>query len=40
MLSASKAADICIKLGTTRLRRRLDNKLDLLTGMVPNELKK
>jgi hypothetical protein len=35
----SKAADVRIKLNTTRLRRRLDSKLDLLMGKVPKELK-
>jgi hypothetical protein len=35
----SKATDVRIKLDTTRLRRRLDSKLDLLMGKVPKELK-
>jgi hypothetical protein len=38
-LRSSKAADLRIKLDTTRLRRRLDSKLDLLMGKVPKELK-
>lgn len=35
----SKGTDVRIKLDTTRLRRRLDSKLDLLMGKVPKELK-
>ena len=35
----SHSAELKIKLDTTRLRRRLDNKLDLLMGRVPKELK-
>jgi hypothetical protein len=35
----SKATDVRIKLDTTRLRRRLDSKLDLLMGKVPKELR-
>jgi hypothetical protein len=35
----SQAAAVTIKLDTTRLRRRLDSKLDLLMGKVPKELK-
>jgi hypothetical protein len=35
----SKMADMRIKLDPSRLRRRLDNKLDLLMGRVPKELK-
>ena len=35
----SKTTDVRIKLDTTRLRRRLDSKLDLLMGKVPDELK-
>jgi len=35
----SRSAELRIKLDTTRLRRRLDNKLDLLMGKVPKELK-
>jgi len=36
---ASRTTDVRIKLDTTRLRRRLDSKLDLLMGKVPKELK-
>lgn len=39
LVRASKGTDIRIKLDTTRLRRRLDSKLDLLMGKVPKELK-
>lgn len=39
LVRASKATDVRIKLDTTRLRRRLDSKLDLLMGKVPKELK-
>lgn len=39
LVRVSKAADVRIKLDTTRLRRRLDSKLDLLMGKVPKELK-
>lgn len=39
LMRASKAADMRVKLDTTRLRRRLDSKLDLLMGKVPKELK-
>lgn len=39
LVRLSKAADVRIKLDTTRLRRRLDSKLDLLMGKVPKELK-
>ena len=35
----SRSLDLKIKLDTTRLRRRLDSKLDLLMGKVPKELK-
>lgn len=35
----SKVTDMRIKLDTSRLRRRLDSKLDLLMGKVPKELK-
>ena len=35
----SRSAELVVKLDTTRLRRRLDSKLDLLMGKVPNELK-
>ena len=35
----SRSTDMRIKLDTSRLRRRLDNKLDLLMGKVPKELK-
>lgn len=38
-IRTSKAADVRIKLDTSRLRRRLDSKLDLLMGKVPKELK-
>lgn len=40
LVRASKAMDVRIKLDTTRLRRRLDSKLDLLMGKVPKELKR
>jgi len=39
LVRTSRAADVRIKLDTTRLRRRLDSKLDLLMGRVPNKLK-
>lgn len=39
IVRTSKATDVRIKLDTTRLRRRLDSKLDLLMGKVPKELK-
>jgi hypothetical protein len=39
LVRLSKAVDVRIKLDTTRLRRRLDSKLDLLMGKVPKELK-
>jgi len=39
LISTSKAADVRIKLDTTRLRIRLDSKLDLLMGKIPKELK-
>jgi hypothetical protein len=39
LVRASKGTDVRIKLDTTRLRRRLDSKLDLLMGKVPKELK-
>lgn len=39
LVRASKAVDVRIKLDTTRLRRRVDSKLDLLMGKVPPELK-
>ncbi len=39
LVRSSKATDVRIKLDTTRLRRRLDSKLDLLMGKVPKELK-
>jgi len=39
LIRSSKATDVRIKLDTTRLRRRLDSKLDLLMGKVPKELK-
>jgi len=39
LIRTSKATDVRIKLDTTRLRRRLDSKLDLLMGKVPKELK-
>jgi hypothetical protein len=39
LVRTSRAADVHIKLDTTRLRRRLDSKLDLLMGKVPRELK-
>lgn len=39
LVRVSKATDVRIKLDTTRLRRRLDSKLDLLMGKVPKELK-
>ncbi len=35
----SRTADVRIKLDPTRLRRRVDSKLDLLMGKVPRELK-
>ena len=35
----SQTADIRIKLDTTRLRRRLDSKLNFLMGKVPQGLK-
>ena len=35
----SKTADVRVKLGPGRLRRRVDSKLDLLMGIVPNGLK-
>lgn len=35
----SRSTDLNIRLDTTRLRRRLDSKLDLLMGKVPKELK-
>jgi hypothetical protein len=35
----SKTIDVRIKLDPTRLRRRLDSKLDLLMGKVPSELR-
>ncbi|OPZ76713.1 MAG: hypothetical protein BWY77_01839 [bacterium ADurb.Bin431] len=35
----SKTADVRIKLDPTRLRRRVDSKLDLLMGMLPKGLK-
>jgi len=39
LVRLSKATDVRVKLDTTRLRRRLDSKLDLLMGKVPKELK-
>jgi hypothetical protein len=39
LIRSSKSTDVRIKLDTTRLRRRLDSKLDLLMGKVPKELK-
>jgi len=39
LIRASKTTDARIKLDTTRLRRRLDSKLDFLMGKVPKELK-
>lgn len=39
LVRTSKAADVRIRLDTSRLRRRLDSKLDLLMGKVPKELK-
>lgn len=39
LVRASKATDVRVKLDTTRLRRRIDSKLDLLMGKVPPELK-
>ncbi len=39
LVRTSKTVDVRIKLDTTRLRRRLDSKLDLLMGKVPKELK-
>ena len=38
-IKASRTTDVHIKLDTTRVRRRLDSKLDLLMGKVPKELK-
>ena len=35
----NRTTDLRVKLDTTRLRRRLDSKLDLLMGKVPKELK-
>lgn len=35
----SQSVDVRIKLDTTRLRRRLDSRLDLLMGKVPDSLK-
>jgi hypothetical protein len=35
----SRTADVRIKLDPTRLRRRVDSKLDLLMGKVPKGLK-
>lgn len=35
----SKTADMRVKLDPTRLRRRIDSKLDFLMGKVPKELK-
>jgi hypothetical protein len=35
----SKTADVRIKVDPTRLRRRVDSKLDLLMGKVPKGLK-
>lgn len=35
----SRSTTLTVKLDTTRLRRRLDSKLDLLMGKVPKELK-
>lgn len=39
LVRTSQAADVRIKIDTTRLHRRLDSKLDLLMGKVPKELK-
>jgi len=39
LVRTSKAEVVRIKLDTTRLRRRLDSKLDLLMGKVPRDLK-
>lgn len=39
LVRISKGLDVRIKLDTSRLRRRLDSKLDLLMGKVPKELK-
>lgn len=39
LVRTSQAADVRVKLDTSRLRRRLDSKLDLLMGKVPKELK-
>ncbi len=39
LVRASIGTDVRIKLDTTRLRRRLDSKLDLLMGKVPKELR-
>ena len=35
----SRTADVRIKVDPTRLRRRVDSKLDLLMGKVPKGLK-
>jgi hypothetical protein len=35
----SKTADVRIKLDPSRLRRRVDSKLDMLMGKVPKGLK-
>jgi hypothetical protein len=35
----SRTADVRVKLDPTRLRRRVDSKLDLLMGKVPKGMK-
>ena len=35
----SRSTDMVVKLDTTRLRRRVDSKLNLLMGKVPKGLK-
>jgi len=35
----SQTVDMRVRLDTTRLRRRIDSKLDLMMGKTPKELK-